>query len=100
MFEPALVAGTLKAIEASVASHVAGVSVTTTSATYGGLVSTCLVVHSATPGTYCASNAAGILTYATVAGTTLTLTNYSAHPASSLFSPPAGATTETLPSGV
>ena len=102
LFSPGVLTDTLKGIEAESVAHAAGVSVTTSSGTYGGYPSTCLTAKVPTDPsavTYCAAKSNGILTYSVAGGNTVTLTAYTANPAASTFSPPAGATTQTLPAG-
>jgi hypothetical protein len=102
LFSPGILTATLKGIQAEAAAHAAGVSVSTSSGTYGGLGSTCITVKSAAQPaavTYCAANSSGVLTYANTNGSTVTLTAYTANPPASTFSPPAGATVQTLPAG-
>jgi hypothetical protein len=102
LFSPGILTNTLRGLEAEVAAHADGVSLTTSSATYGGLASTCFTVKSPsepTPVTYCASNSSGVLTYENAEGATVTLTAYTANPPASTFAPPAGATVETIPAG-
>lgn len=102
LFSPGILTNTLKGIETQIAAHTAGVSVSTSSATYGGFPSTCITAKtSADPGgvTYCASDSNGILTYFTANGNSGTLTAYTANPPASTFSPPTGVTVQTLPAG-
>lgn len=101
LFAPGILTNTLQGIEGEVAAHVAGVSLSSHSATYGGQASTCVdIAKSGQPSvTYCASTSSGVLTYFSAGGNTGTLTAYDASPPSSTFSPPAGATVNTLPSG-
>ncbi len=103
LFSPGVLTDTLKGIQAASVTHAAGVSVTTSSGTYGGYPSTCLtakVPTDPTAVTYSAAKSNGILTYSVADGNTVTLTAYTANPPASTFSPPAGATTQTLPAGV
>jgi hypothetical protein len=102
LFSPGILTNTLKGIEAQAAAHTAGVSVTTSSASYGGYGSTCITAKtSSDPAgvTYCAARSNGILTYFSAAGNSGTLTAYTSNPPASTFSPPAGATVQTLPAG-
>lgn len=102
LFAPGVLTNTLQGIEGEVAAHVAGVSISSNSASYGGQDSTCVnVKSSAEPSgvTYCASNSTGVLTYFSAGGNTGTLTAYDGSPPDSTFSPPAGATINTLPTG-
>ncbi|HEX3979926.1 MAG TPA: hypothetical protein VHW93_01820 [Acidimicrobiales bacterium] len=72
-----------------------GSDVTTSSATHGGLPSTCITADNTSFGsqtTYCVADSIGILTYIGGPSTTVALTHYSTNPAASVFSPPAGST--------
>jgi hypothetical protein len=103
LFSPGVLTRTLQGIEAEVTAHVAGVSITSTSATHGGQASTCVTANTkAEPSgvTYCASNSTGVLTYFSANGNSGTLTAYNANPPASTFSPPADATINTLPKGI
>jgi hypothetical protein len=103
LFSPGVLTGTLQGIEGEVAAHVAGIKVTTRSASYGGQRSTCATVKSRVSKstvTYCASNGSGVLTHFSSGKSSGTLTAYQSNPPASTFSPPAGATINTLPSGV
>ncbi len=102
LFSPGVLTSTLQGIEGEVSAHIAGVSISSSSATYGGQDSTCVsVTKTGQPQVmYCASNSSGVLTYFSAGGNSGTLTAYDANPPDSTFSPPAGATVETLPSGV
>jgi hypothetical protein len=102
LFSPGVLAKSLRAIEAKAEAHAAGVSVTTSSATYGGLASTCVIARSPsqpTPVTFCAADSSGILTYTNTSGVTVTLTAYTPSPPASTFLPPAGANVVKLPAG-
>jgi hypothetical protein len=102
LFSPGVVTNTLKGIEAESVAHAAGVSITTSSGTYGGYPSTCLTAKIPTDPaavTYCAAKSNGILTYSVAGGNQVTLTAYTANPPASTVSPPAGATMQTLPAG-
>ncbi len=102
LFSPGVLAKSLRAIEAEAQAHAAGVSVTTSSGTYGGLASTCVTARSQsqpTPVTFCAADSSGILTYTNASGVTVTLTAYTPSPPASTFLPPAGATVVSIPAG-
>ena len=102
LFSPGVLTTTLQGIEAQAAAHAAGVSVHTSTATYGGQASTCATLKSPSqpnPVSYCVAKSSGLLTYSSANGTTVTLTAFTANPPASTFSPPAGATTQTLPGG-
>ena len=101
LFAPQIIEGQLKALEAVAASK--GYHIKVSSATYGGLASTCVTVSGPklpSGATYCASDKVGLLTRANASGSSLTLTSYSGNPPASTFSPPPGDTVVTLPSGV
>ncbi len=103
LFSPNVVSTTLRGLGASAVARSQGVSISTSSATYGGQASSCVTVKGPTApqgGTYCASNANHVLSYAAFNGNTVTLTAFSANPPATSFSPPAGATVATLPSGL
>jgi len=76
------------------------VTVSYSSATYGGQASQCMKVEytkTSTSATYCLSST-GVLTYLSAGGTTFTLTSYTTSPPASDFTVPAGYTTVTIPS--
>jgi hypothetical protein len=100
LFSPSIIVTALKGMRLQAAAHAAGYSVTTSSATYGGLASTCVTAKSpAQPQvTYCGSDTNGVLTYVDAGGTTVTLQSFTADPPASTLSPPSGATVQTLPS--
>jgi hypothetical protein len=102
LFSPGHLTDTLKGIEAETTAHTAGVSLSTSSGSYGGYASMCITAKTTTDPsgvTYCAANSSGILTYFSASGNTGTLTSYTANPPASTFSPPTGATVQTLPTG-
>ncbi len=102
LYSPSVIVSDLKGVQAEATAHSAGYVLSTSSATYGGLASTCVTVKGTsepTPVTYCGSTADGVLTYLDADGNTVTLQSYTASPPASTFSPPAGATVQTLPSG-
>jgi hypothetical protein len=101
LFSPGVLVDTLKGIQGIVAAHEAGVS--TSSATYGRLTSTCVTLTGrkyATPVSYCAANSSGVMDHVNVNGATISLTTFSNHPSASTVSPPAGATITTVPKGM
>ena len=102
LFSPAVLTNTLKGMQAAVAANHAGYVVSTSTGTYGGQASQCITVKGTaepTPVTYCAATSNGVLTYLDANGNTLTLQSFSSSPPASAFSPPAGATVQTLPAG-
>lgn len=103
MFAPGVLVDNLKGIEGIVAAHEAGVSVSTSSATYGGAKSTCITLKGSKfphPVTYCAADSSGVMDHATSNGSTISMTVYSGHPSASTFAPPKGAKVISLPKGV
>ena len=102
LFSPGVLVDTLKGIQGIVAAHKAGVS--TSSATYGRLSSTCVTLTGkkyATPVSYCAANSSGVMDHVNAKGEpTISLTTFSSHPSASTVSPPAGATITTVPKGM
>ena len=101
LFDPTALSASLKAVEATATAT--GYSISVSNATYGGLASKCVTVKGpAVPNgsTYCGSTSNGVLTYTSAAGNTVTLQSFTANPPASAFSPPAGATVQTLPAGV
>ncbi len=78
-----------------------GSDVTTSTATHGGLPSTCVTADNTSFGaqvTYCVADSIGILTYIGGPSNTVALTHYSANPEASVFSPPVGSTVVSTPS--
>lgn len=101
LFSPGVLVNTLKGIQGIVAAHKAGVS--TSSATYGRLSSTCVTLTGkkyATPVSYCAANSSGVMDHVKANGATISLTAFSNHPSASTVSPPAGAKITTVPKGM
>jgi hypothetical protein len=102
LYAPGVLSRTLKGIESEASAHVAGISVSSGSANYGGLRSTCATLKNAGQAssvTYCVADTSGILTYSSANGSTVTLTAFTANPPASTYSPPAGSTVATLPAG-
>jgi len=100
LLSPATIVNDLKGVQAQAVAHSAGYVISTSSATYGGLASTCVTAKGTsepTPVTYCGSTSNGVLTYVNADGNTVTLQSYSANPPASTFAPPAGATVQTVP---
>jgi hypothetical protein len=91
----------VQAYESSAALKAAGVTLTFSTATYGGQASKCVNV-SATSGKseWCVGTSSGILTYWSSSGNSFTLTSFSNSPPASDFVLPAGTTVVTIPSGV
>ena len=101
LFDPTALATSLKEVQAE--SDAAGYSISTSTATYGGLASKCVTVKGPSVPTgsiYCGSTSNGVLTYTSAAGNTVTLQSFTSNPPASTFAPPAGATVSTLPAGV
>jgi hypothetical protein len=102
LFSPAALTDSLKGYEVAAEAHAAGVTITTSSATYAGLDSTCFTVTRSSlggGGTYCASNSNSVLTHVSTSTASVTLTAFTANPPVSTFAPPAGATVSTIPGG-
>ena len=101
IFSPAVALGAFTEAKEGLVSHLLGIKVSSSSATFAGQPSTCLsvIVHGKT-GKYCVTKQ-GLLSYSGTGPTqNFQLTKYSSKPSSSLFVLPAGATTVTLPGGV
>jgi len=102
LFSPSIIVNALKGMRIQALAHAAGYTISTSSATYGGLASTCVTAKGTaepTPVTYCGAKSNGILTYVNANGNTVTLQSFTANPPASTFAPPAGATVQTLPAG-
>jgi hypothetical protein len=99
LFSPAVLIGLLHEAQNRVLGRALGIKVlSTSSATFAGQPSTCLSVtaHNET-GKYCVTKQ-GLLAYSGSSKTQyFEMTKYSSKPPSSLFTLPAGATTQTLP---
>ena len=103
LFSPAVILNDIKGVRAQAAANAAGYVVSSSSATYGGLASSCVTVKGTaekTPVTYCAADSSGVLTYVNAGGNTVKLQSFSSTPPASTFSPPAGATVQTIPAGL
>ena len=100
LFSPAAAVTALQGFESQVVAHAAGVNVTYSTSSFAGQSANCVnVSHAGQSEKYCVT-ASGILAYAGVGPNSFQLTSYSTTVAQSDFSLPAGATVETLPSGV
>ncbi|HXW38075.1 MAG TPA: hypothetical protein VEJ44_00155 [Acidimicrobiales bacterium] len=90
LLSPAVIGAEVSAYANEYASHIPGVSVSSSSKTIAGLPSTCVTAkaHGQT-GTWCVSNK-GVLTSVTSTGTSITLKSFSSSVPSSLFTVPAG----------
>lgn len=86
-----------KAWETAAALAAAGVTVSYSDSTYGGLASSCITAtHAGSSATWCVATSSGVLTYWSAGSDWFEITNYSASPPSSDFSVPSGyATTST-----
>ncbi len=101
LFSPSTIINELGTFQSELASHASGVSVKTSSATYGGQPSTCVTVTSSSnKSTWCAVTSKGVLSYESSAGNSITLKSFSTNVPSSLFALPSGASVVTIPSGV
>ncbi len=96
-FSPALALSAFAQARQGIVSRVLGIKVSSTSATFAGQPSTCVTVtvrgHSAK---YCVTKQ-GILAYSGTPSNYFKLTAYSSKPPASLFTLPAGATTQSVP---
>ncbi len=100
LFSPATVLAGLQAAQTEAAAHAAGYNVSFSSQTYAGQPTSCANLSGAGNSVkYCVTDS-GILAYASSNGGSFALTSYSSSPPASDFSLPAGATVETIPSGV
>jgi hypothetical protein len=100
IFSPAAAIGAFDEAKEGLVEKSLGIKVSSSSATIGGLASTCVTVtEHGNSGKYCV-NKQGVLTYSGADNSYFELTSYSSSPSASLFKLPAGATTETLPGGV
>jgi hypothetical protein len=103
LFSPATALAALNEAKVTAIARAEGVHISSSSGKYAGQSATCFTVSKRGQGSgkYCVTNQ-GILAYATTANNGnnnyFELTKYTAHPSSSLFNLPAGATTVTTPS--
>jgi hypothetical protein len=100
-FSPTAALEALSEAKAGLGSKLLNIKTVSSSQTIAGQPSTCVTVNvSGHGGKYCVTKK-GILSYAgETSGSYFELTKFSTSPASSLFTLPAGATVETLPTGV
>ena len=99
VFSPSVALGALAQAKQGLVSRVLGIKVSSSSATIAGQPSTCVTVTvRGKGGKYCVTKQ-GILSYSGSSSSYFKLTKYSSKPPASLFSLPAGATTQTLPGG-
>jgi len=99
IFSPAVALGALAEAKQGLVSRLLGIKVSSSSATFAGQPSTCVTVTvRGKGGKYCVTKQ-GILSYSGSSTSYFKLTKYSSKPPASLFSLPAGATTQTLPGG-
>ena len=99
IFSPAVALGALAEAKQGLVSRLLGIKVTSSSASFAGQPSTCVTVTvRGKGGKYCVTKQ-GILSYSGSSTSYFKLTKYSSKPPASLFSLPAGATTQTLPGG-
>jgi hypothetical protein len=94
VFSPALVTGIFAQAEESTIARALGIHVTYSSASFGGVPSTCIsVTRKGQTAKYCVTSQ-GILAYSgSGKNTYFELTKYSSHPPAGAFQLPAGATT-------
>jgi hypothetical protein len=98
-FGPAAVVTALNLAKTELGSKLAGIKITSSSATFAGQPSTCVTVTGhGQGGKYCVTNK-GVLAYLgdSSGSGIFQLTSYSSKPPPSLFQLPSGATTQTLP---
>ena len=99
LFSPSVALGALAEAKQGLVSRLLGIKVSSSSASFAGQPSTCVTVTvRGKGGKYCVTKQ-GILSYSGNSSSYFKLTKYSSKPPSSLFSLPAGATTQTLPGG-
>jgi hypothetical protein len=101
LFSPQLALSAFAEAKRGLMSRLLAIMVSSSSATYAGQPSTCVTVTvRGEGGKYCVTRQ-GILSYSGSSPTSyVELTRFSSSPPSSLFTPPSGAATFTLPSGV
>ena len=96
-FSPTVALNAFAEARLGLVSRLLGIKVSSSSATFAGQPSTCITVavrgHSAK---YCVTKQ-GVLAYSGTSSNSFTLTQYSSKPSASLFSLPAGATTQSVP---
>lgn len=100
VFSPAAAEIALTEAKEGLVSRLLGIKVSGSSASFAGQSATCVTVTvHGKGGKYCVTRK-GILAYSGTSSTSyFELTHYTSKPPSTLFSLPAGATTETLPGG-
>jgi hypothetical protein len=100
LFSPATALAEFGEAKEGLVSRALGIKVSESSATIAGQASTCVTVTvHGNGGKYCVTKQ-GILSYSGAGKNYFELKSFTKSPSSSLFNLPAGATTETLPSGV
>ncbi|MHB8439189.1 MAG: hypothetical protein ACYDD4_08515 [Acidimicrobiales bacterium] len=97
IFSANAVIAALHSAQAQAQANAAGVGLSYSTQSFAGQSATCVTVAGPTTGKYCVTNS-GILAYVSAAGATFQLTSYTSSPPASIFSAPAGATIETVPS--
>jgi hypothetical protein len=97
LFSAGSVLSVFSEAEQSAVARVLGIKLSSTSASYAGQPSTCITVaRKGQTGKYCVTKQ-GLLSYSGSGKSYFKMVKYSAHPASSLFNLPAGASTVTIP---
>jgi hypothetical protein len=97
LFSAGSVLSVFSEAEESAVARVLGIKVSGSTAKYAGQSSTCIsVARKGQSGKYCVTKQ-GLLSYSGSGKNYFEMTKYSAHPSSSLFTLPAGATTNTIP---
>ncbi|HUO47533.1 MAG TPA: hypothetical protein VMU09_01740, partial [Acidimicrobiales bacterium] len=101
IFSGATVTAFLQTAQAQAAAHAAGYNLSYSNGTYAGQASKCISATGPSgTGKYCVTDS-GIIAYVDSGnGNVFQLTDYSTNVSDSDFQLPAGATTETLPSGI
>jgi hypothetical protein len=98
IFSAAPVLSVFSQAEESAVARALGIKVSGSSTSFAGQPSTCITVsRKSNTGKYCVTKQ-GLLSYSGSGKTYFKMVKYSAHPSSSLFTLPAGATTVTIPS--
>jgi hypothetical protein len=98
-FSPAVALGAFAQARQGLLLRTLGIKVSSSSATFAGQPSTCVTVNvRGQTAKYCVTKQ-GLLAYSGTPADHFQLTQYSSKPSASLFSVPAGASTQTLPGG-
>ena len=96
-FSPTVALNAFAEARLGLVSRLLGIKVSSSSATFAGQPSTCITVSvRGRTAKYCVTKQ-GVLAYSGTSSNSFTLTQYSSKPSASLFSLPAGATTQSVP---